>query len=189
MLGAAGDEEGGIVEDARRDGADRASDVPLLIDVAVVQHRVGFAPHETVSGGLAFDGDGAKPDGVARRKLSRRHETQVTKHARDPRDIESVRQGRMSDGERSGSLVALLPTTTTSYTRTSTPAEQLATEENALKSLSSAASDARSAAISPSALPPPSAEAARPSPISLPGMGAKPARWLAGYPLARMRAP
>jgi hypothetical protein len=31
MLGTAGDEEGDIVEDARRDGAHRGADVPLLI--------------------------------------------------------------------------------------------------------------------------------------------------------------
>src|SRR5580692_11586022 len=38
VLGAAGDEDRGVVDDADGDRADRRADMPLLVDVAIIEH-------------------------------------------------------------------------------------------------------------------------------------------------------
>src|SRR5271156_4467195 len=61
VLGAAGDEDRGVVDDAGGDRADRRADMPLLVDVAIIEHRMRFAADHAVAGGFAFHKDGPDP--------------------------------------------------------------------------------------------------------------------------------
>src|SRR6202011_591209 len=53
------DKQRRVVEHGRDDCADRPANVPLLIDIAVVQHRVRAATNSSVTLSLAFDEHGS----------------------------------------------------------------------------------------------------------------------------------
>ena len=69
MLGASGNKEGGIIVDRGRNCADCRSDMPLLIDITVVQHGVPAPADGAISLGFAFDEYSADPACLLRRDL------------------------------------------------------------------------------------------------------------------------
>ena len=69
MLGAARDEQGSIVQHARNDGTDRATNMALLIHIAVVQHSVRLAAYHAIARRLALHESGADARGFVGRYL------------------------------------------------------------------------------------------------------------------------
>ena len=118
MLGAARNEQDGVIEHARRDGAHCAADVALLIDVAVITR------------GLACDEGGAKAGGFVSQLSGRPSELRSRSAHPIPKTSRASARGAWATASVPDHL-SLMPITTTSFALTSTPAEQLATEENA----------------------------------------------------------
>ena len=128
MLGAARNEERGVAEYARHDGADGAADMPLLVDVAVVEHRVRPVPDKAIPRRLALDETSLDPPALAHVQL-----IAVRKSKRPEHGMDGGKSSASAIGAwpivRSPPQSLLRPMTTISLQRTSTPAETLATLE------------------------------------------------------------
>jgi len=68
MFRSARDEDAPVADDARNKPRNRASNMPLRVDIDIVEHRVAISAHVAATIGLAFHehagdaGDGARRD-------------------------------------------------------------------------------------------------------------------------------
>src|SRR5271167_2185459 len=104
VLGAAGDEDRGVVDDAGGDRADRRADMPLLVDVAIIEHHMRFAADHAVAGGFAFHKDGSDPRRLFAGKLQDVGKAEARERAANSHRIERILHGSVLDRERAGPL-------------------------------------------------------------------------------------
>ena len=97
MFSASGDKEGRIVKHRRDDGPDCAPNVPLLIDIAVVQHGVRTTTNSSVTLSLAFDKNGSNAAGQRWRDLGRRRKPEVRRQGSDAANVECVQHSAMGN--------------------------------------------------------------------------------------------
>src|SRR3546814_3314929 len=80
MLGAAGNENPAVAEHAGHQPADRAADMPLGVDIGVVQHGMALAAHGAAPVGFAFHQHAMDARGIAGRQLRRGGEPEIAEH-------------------------------------------------------------------------------------------------------------
>src|ERR1700736_388340 len=106
MFCAPGDKQRRIVEHGGDDCADRPANVPLLIEIAVVQHGVRAAANSSVTLSLAFDEHGSNAARLRCWNLRCRRKPEVSREGSYASNVERVQHTAMGNCQWPGPSAA-----------------------------------------------------------------------------------
>src|SRR5579859_646294 len=98
MFCSTGDKQPGVIQNAGSNSTDRCANVTLIIDIAVVKHRVWAPSNHAVALSLTFYESGA--DCICIGNLRSRGEAETLYHRVDAIDIKGIGHGGVVDHQR-----------------------------------------------------------------------------------------